>query len=567
MEKPLILGRYRPLEVKGTGGSGTVEMAYDTRIQRKVAIKHIPLSQDTTGKPAGLDEARTAALLANPHIVQVYDFACEGDEAFLIMEYMDGGSLADILDDGGTLTPDEAAYVVKSVADALEYAHENQVLHLDVKPDNILIDHNGTIKLTDFGISELSGADGFGVARGGTIGYMPPEQIRGEHLDERTDEWGLAAVLYEALTGENPFMAGTLDKAVNKIENADVAAPSLFRQDLDAGIDGPTLDALSPSMDIRFDTVAEFANAVMLYLGDPAAGHASFKESAAVADEAASGNEPLNLGLWDRIGLKGRNGIARVLCALSCGWMTWVASSVGGFPFNMLLTLTSGIAIGSLLAPQLGAILALICLVIALVFAGAPVLAIILGAVSALWWFLLGRKRIMDAVLPFTAPMLSAVWLAPLYPLLDGFSVNVRRTAVATALGAFLSLIMCAATNATSLLSLNLTPAPSGTIMEDFMALISTPDTWVIMVGWVFAGILMAALCSRGSKVVSLIGSALGCIIMFAAMVIAGLLVNGFVLTMPSLASCATLGLAFIAMCAVTALGAPYHGEEESEEE
>lgn len=225
MEKPLILGRYRPLEVKGTGGSGTVEMAYDTRIQRKVAIKHIPLSQDTTGKPAGLDEARTAALLANPHIVQVYDFACEGDEAFLIMEYMDGGSLADILDDGGTLTPDEAAYVVKSVADALEYAHENQVLHLDVKPDNILIDHNGTIKLTDFGISELSGADGFGVARGGTIGYMPPEQIRGEHLDERTDEWGLAAVLYEALTGENPFMAGTLDKAVNKIENADVAAP------------------------------------------------------------------------------------------------------------------------------------------------------------------------------------------------------------------------------------------------------------------------------------------------------------------------------------------------------
>jgi len=568
MEKPLILGRYRPLEVKGTGGFSTVEVAYDTRIQRKVAIKRIPLSPTGSGQPVGLDEARTAALLANPHIVQVYDFACEGDEAFIIMEYLDGPSLSDIIEEnGGLFDLDEAAYVVKSVAEALEYAHENQVLHLDVKPDNILIGHDGTVKLADFGVSELASANGFAQAQGGTIGYMPPEQIRGEEMDGRTDEWGFASVVYEMLTGENPFIAGTLDAAVGKIENADVAAPSLFREDLDANIDEVILDALSPNMDVRFEDVAGFANAVMLYLGDPAEGHRSLKQRMTEAHEDEEHEADEHIGVWDRLGAKGRNAIARVVCAVGCAWMTWIASTVGSFPFNVLLTITSAVAIGTILAPQLGSILAVVAMVVALFFAGAYPIAIGLAVLGFAWWFLFGRRLIMDSTLPFMAPLFSSILLAPLYPLVNGFCVGRLRTVAATFFGAMLTLIVCAATGGDTLLSCNLTPVEAGTIMPDFLALATSPGTWVIVVGWVFAGLSMSALCSRGSRVVSIIGSALGCVLMLGTIVVAGFLTNGFVWTMPSLTSCLNVGLAFVVMCLITALGAPYQVEEEPEEE
>lgn len=568
MEKPLIMGRYRPLEIKGTGGFSTVELAYDTRIQRKVAIKRIPLSSGEEGRPAGLDEARTAAMLAAPHIVQVYDFAVEGDEAYLIMEYIDGPSLSDIIEQSaGLLDLDIAAYVVKSVAEALEYAHENQVLHLDVKPDNILINHDGTVKLTDFGISELANAGGFDIAQGGTIGYMPPEQIRGEEMDVRTDEWGFASVVYEMLTGENPFIAGTMDKAVDKIERGNVAAPSLFRSDLDAGVDGPLLDALSPDSSIRFESVADFANAVLLYLGDPASGHASLKAQLASSSSEEGSEEESSLGVWDRLGIKGRNAFSRVICAVGCGWVTWIASSVGSFSFNMLLTITSGVAIGSLLAPQLGSILAVIALAVALAFAGAWWLSAALALAGIFWWVFFGRKLVIDATLPFAAPMLSALFLAPLYPLAYGFSVGIRKTVAATSFGILLTLFMCAATGSTTLLSCNLTPVEPGTLATQFMALVSAPSTWAIMISWIVAGIVMAALCSKGSRAVAIIGSILGCALMSGAIVLAGFLTDGSSWIGPSLIPLLTVGLAFIVMCVITALGAPFHVDEEIEEE
>ena len=201
-----LLKRYRPLETRATGGFGSVEICLDSRLQRRVAIKRMPLASPlertcAATMAAALAEARTASMLQHPNIVQVIDFTYDAAYAYLVMEYVDGLTLEEFLAqvDGNSLTYDETASIADALVQALSYAHENGVLHLDIKPANVLIDRSGHVKLADFGMATLANAAGFGGARGGTIGYMPPEQLNGEEVDERTDEFALAAVLYEAL--------------------------------------------------------------------------------------------------------------------------------------------------------------------------------------------------------------------------------------------------------------------------------------------------------------------------------------------------------------------------------
>ena len=165
MARPLILDRYRPIATSGVGGTGIVQIAWDTRIQRRVAIKRLPLGNDPAVASRGLAEARTAAMLSHPTIVSVLDFEIEGAEALLIMEYVDGMTLAQVMDAvDGPLSLDVTAHVVHAVADALSYAHENQVLHLDIKPENILISRDGLVKVSDFGLATLADSEGFAAA-------------------------------------------------------------------------------------------------------------------------------------------------------------------------------------------------------------------------------------------------------------------------------------------------------------------------------------------------------------------------------------------------------------------
>ena len=257
----LLLGRYRVLEERGKGGFGAVSVCWDPRLMRRVAIKCIPLHMaEPVVKPSrkraarnipmagGLDsvelaalaakmggvqaapdpaaeqaeretllraalaETRTASMLSHPNIVSMLEFEHDNENAYIIMEYVDGASLAELLDatDDGLLTADEAAAVVEGVCDALQFAHDNGVLHLDIKPDNILVDLSGRVKLADFGMAALSSVTGFSGLHGGTVGYMPPEQIEGSGVDVRTDVFAFACVMYEALTGVRPFAAANL---------------------------------------------------------------------------------------------------------------------------------------------------------------------------------------------------------------------------------------------------------------------------------------------------------------------------------------------------------------------
>ena len=225
MPEKLILGRYRPVSRIGSGGFAEVSLAWDTRLQRRVAIKSLKLDEETAAMVEGADdvsaydldripglaEARTAAMFQDPNIAGVLDFGVKDGFAYFIMEYVDGITLADLLAEfQDYITLDVVAAVFAGVAHALDVAHANQVLHLDIKPGNILINHQGEVKVTDFGLAELSGSSGFSKATGGTIGYMPLEQMRLEPLDARCDEWALASVVYEMLTGHNPFLADDL---------------------------------------------------------------------------------------------------------------------------------------------------------------------------------------------------------------------------------------------------------------------------------------------------------------------------------------------------------------------
>ncbi|MGB4593202.1 MAG: serine/threonine-protein kinase, partial [Coriobacteriia bacterium] len=337
MDRPLILDRYRPLADLGAGGHGSVTLAFDTKMARRVAIKRLPLPVDRHGRPierTGLAEARTAALLNHPSIVTVHEWDTDSDEAFIVMEDIDGASLADILDaTGAPLDLDEVAAVVSSVGSAVAFAHANGVLHLDLKPANVLITRDGRVKVADFGVSALTDATGRARGIAGTVGYMPPEQIRGETLDERTDEWALASLVYEILTNANPFDADTAEGSLFRIEIAPVPAPSEFERGLTAGIDLVLLAALSADAAERYPTVSHFCDAILDHLGDPDAGHESL---AALADSLVEGEDAEtaerlsypSLGLWDRLARRS-GALRRIGAAIVCAWLAW--AGIGAF--------------------------------------------------------------------------------------------------------------------------------------------------------------------------------------------------------------------------------------------
>ena len=282
----LLLGRYRILETRAQGGFGKVEICWDTRLQRRVAIKCLPLSLTDGLQASGstmqeaLMEARTASMLAHPNIVTVYDFEWDGSYAYLVMEYVDGVNLAELLArvEGGILTGDECAHMLDGIASALAFAHENGVLHLDIKPANIMFDHTGTPKLTDFGMATLASAAGFADARGGTIGYMPPEQITGELVDERCDLFALAVCLMQALTGTNPYLAPTAQASEKLIYKGAEDYLAQLRLDYGPQIYDEFMRALAPEAITRTSSVEKFVTVVTDLLGESARGKASLAE-------------------------------------------------------------------------------------------------------------------------------------------------------------------------------------------------------------------------------------------------------------------------------------------------
>jgi eukaryotic-like serine/threonine-protein kinase len=216
----LVAGRYRLITRLGSGGMGVVWQAYDERLDRTVAVKKLLLPAELTGpqteevKRKAMREGRIAAKLQHPHSIMVYDVTEDGGQSYLIMEYLPSKSLSVVLAERGSMPPAEVAEIGAQAAAALASAHAVGVVHRDVKPGNVLLGDDGTVKITDFGISRAV-EDVTGTLTGviaGTPAYLSPEVAKGERATFASDVFSLGATLYTAVEGSPPF--GTSDNAM-----------------------------------------------------------------------------------------------------------------------------------------------------------------------------------------------------------------------------------------------------------------------------------------------------------------------------------------------------------------
>lgn len=573
MERPLILDRYRPLETLGEGGFGSVELAWDTRIQRRVAIKRIALPRDAHGHaqlPPGLSEARTAAMLSHPNIVQVFDFDTDADEAFLIMEYVDGANLAEVLTLRDRLSLDEAAAVLDGVGDAVAFAHENGVLHLDIKPENILIDGKGRVKVADFGLADLSSVMGHQAALAGTVGYMPPEQLRGDVVDEATDEWALASTLLEAVTGENQYFASTADKSLARTLAPSFHPPSAYRSELDRRADTVFEIALDPDPESRYPSVPSFATEAASLLGDASEGRRSLMAAVDIlrGDDLTDDDEVRSsLGLWDRLDARALTVAGRLIAAAGAGYLTWLAATT--FPAAaspiVLWSAVALVALASLIGPRLGSVLAWGAFVAALFAIEATIPAVISLVVLLAWWWVDGRINDGASTLSLATPLASLAWLVPVVPLISGFALAPRR-ALTTALssgilGAFVALLN------EGVLGVSAKPVPPaesiGLLPDLAVEVLSRPAFYAIVVAWAVAALVSSAITSRGSRRAAGLGALVGAAILTLGYLLAyGDLLSGAVATPPT-GVLASLIVSFIIVGIVIYLGAPRRAEDE----
>ncbi|MGQ0743279.1 MAG: protein kinase domain-containing protein [Acidimicrobiales bacterium] len=229
-----VLGeRYRLMAAIGTGASAHVFLADDVRLRRRVAVKilHPALAGDESFLRRFRAEARAAAALNHPHVLAVYDWGEEQDGPYLVSEYLAGGSLRSMLDQGRRLTPAQALLVGLEAARGLDYAHRRGLVHRDIKPANLLFDDDGRLRIADFGLARALAEAAWTEPAGAVLGtarYASPEQARGQALDGRADVYSLAIVLIESVTGAAPFSADTtVGTLMARLEKSLEAPPAL----------------------------------------------------------------------------------------------------------------------------------------------------------------------------------------------------------------------------------------------------------------------------------------------------------------------------------------------------
>src|SRR5881394_2384922 len=204
-------GRYELVRHIARGGMAEVYLAHDNLLDRPVALKVLfpELSVDRSFVERFRREAQAAANLNHPNIVAIYDWGQEDGTYFIVMEYVEGRVLRDLIRSEAPLDPNQAAEITAEIASALAFAHRNGVVHRDVKPGNVLLTQSGTVKVTDFGIARAGTSDGLTQTGSvmGTATYFSPEQAQGLPVDGRSDVYALGVVLYEMVTGVAPFTA------------------------------------------------------------------------------------------------------------------------------------------------------------------------------------------------------------------------------------------------------------------------------------------------------------------------------------------------------------------------
>lgn len=260
----VLKDRYEIINKIGTGGMADVYLAEDKELNRRVAIKilHNRYADDTVFIERFKREARSAANLAHQNIVSIYDWGKDDEGYFLVMEVLKGKSLKELIGDRGHLSESEAIDIAIQVCSALSYAHENRIVHRDIKPHNIIIDDSGHVKVTDFGIARISD-DGATVTQTGamlgTPQYFSPEQAQGYITGAPSDIYSLGITLFEMLTGELPFTGDNPITIAFKQVHEDPPMPSEFRADISPQVEQIILKTLNKDPENRYATADELS--------------------------------------------------------------------------------------------------------------------------------------------------------------------------------------------------------------------------------------------------------------------------------------------------------------------
>jgi serine/threonine-protein kinase len=257
--------RYEVEAPLGTGGMAEVWRGHDRVLNRTVAIKTLlpQFARDSSFVERFRREAQAAARLNHAGIVSVYDSGTDGDTPYIVMQYIEGRTLADFLGSGKTLPPKQAATIAQEIAEALGAAHAHGVIHRDIKPANVMITREGKVLVMDFGIARLiSGPETAPQTSAvlGTASYLSPEQAQGQSVDARSDIYALGVVLYEMLTGRPPFTGDSPMAIAYKQVNATPPAPSSANPDVPPELDAVVMRALSKNPANRYQTGQEFAD-------------------------------------------------------------------------------------------------------------------------------------------------------------------------------------------------------------------------------------------------------------------------------------------------------------------
>jgi len=266
---PQKIGRYQVTRELGHGGMGVVYLAQDPFIDRLVAIKTTLSSPPKD--PQGLEqfqqiffnEAHAAGKLTHPHIVSVYDATVETDRCYLVMEYVDGTTLKEHCLEKNLLSLEKVVKIIFQCAKALDYAHQNGVIHRDIKPGNIMISTKGEAKISDFGIATVKGVSAAPPLQGsltGSVYYASPQQLRNEPITPQSDLFSLGVVMYELLTGAKPFQGDTGISTLYKITNEDPEPLQNHKRDVPESLERIVVRALEKDLEKRYQSGLQLAS-------------------------------------------------------------------------------------------------------------------------------------------------------------------------------------------------------------------------------------------------------------------------------------------------------------------